>query len=158
YGKTTTVHTAAAAQKAAGRQVVAVASTNQAVHELRNVGLQASTIARLRLDLQHALLSPGTVLVIDEISQVATADAAWLLDTLAATPGGQLWLLGDSRQTGPVRAGGLAHEIERLAAQERIPAASLVVNRRQQDPAEQEALERLRAGDAASSQALRADH
>src|SRR5207237_8708701 len=48
YGKTTTIHTAAAAQHAAGRTVVAVASTNQAVHELRGVGLQASTIARLR--------------------------------------------------------------------------------------------------------------
>ena len=55
------------------------------------------------------------MLIVDEMSQVATADAAWLLDTVAAVPGGQLWLLGDSHQTGPVAAGGLAHEIERLA-------------------------------------------
>src|SRR5207302_2075661 len=61
-------------------------------------------------------------------------------------------------QTGPVRAGGLAHEIERLAAEDRIPTASLVVNRRQQDPAEREALARFRADDPAGSQALRAEH
>jgi ATP-dependent exoDNAse (exonuclease V) alpha subunit len=106
YGKTTTVQVAAAVQQAAGRPVVAVAPTNQAVHELRAVGLTASTIARLRIDLQHDRLPPGTVLVVDEISQVATADAVWLLDTAANVPGGELWLLGDSRQTGPVRAGG----------------------------------------------------
>src|SRR5439155_9470201 len=79
YGKTTAVQTAAAAQQAAGRPVVAVASTNQAVLELHNVGLEASTIARLRLDLQHDQLPAGAVLIVDEISQVATTDAAWIL-------------------------------------------------------------------------------
>src|SRR5439155_24601566 len=79
YGKTTAVQTAAAAQEAAGRAVVAVASTNQAVLELHNVGLEASTIARLRLDLPHDQLPAGAVLIVDEISQVATTDAAWIL-------------------------------------------------------------------------------
>src|SRR5207302_92457 len=100
----------------------------------------------------------GAVLIVDEISQVATADAAWLLDIATSIPGGQLWLLGDSRQTGPVRAGGLAYEIERLAAHGVIPAATLTANRRQHHPAEREALDRFRAGDPDGSQSLRAEH
>ena len=36
--------------------------------------------------------------MVDEISQVGTRDAAALLDALAATPGAQLWCVGDVRQ------------------------------------------------------------
>src|SRR5947209_8464025 len=56
FGKTTMVHAAAAAQRAAGRPVLGLATTNKAVAELRDVGLPAMTLARLRMELEeHAL-------------------------------------------------------------------------------------------------------
>src|SRR5205807_10354131 len=135
------------------RRVVGVATTNQAVNQLRDVGVEAVTLARLRIDLQHNGLAAGTVLVLDEVSQVATADAAWLLDVANATPGCRLWCLGDPNQAGPVRAGGLAAELARLT-REGVPAEVLTKNRRQIEPAERHALEPFRAGDVADSQAL----
>ncbi len=53
YGKTTMLHTAAQAATADGRLVVAVATTAKAVAELAGVGLDARTIARLRIDLTN---------------------------------------------------------------------------------------------------------
>ncbi|MDP9389693.1 MAG: relaxase domain-containing protein, partial [Actinomycetota bacterium] len=154
FGKTTTVHAAAAGCAAAGRPVLGVATTNQAVGGLRSVGLEAQTIARLRLELAGRL-APGTVVVLDEVSQVSTRDAATVLAAVAATPGAQLWCLGDPRQSQAVGAGGLAAEVARLGAESAIPAPVLVVNRRQRHVADQAALAELRAGRAEASQALR---
>jgi hypothetical protein len=67
-------------------------------------------------------------------------------------------VLGDPRQSQPVGAGGVADHIERLANEDLIPSARLTVNRRQFDPADQEALGLLRRGDAAGSQQLRTEH
>lgn len=50
HGKTAMTAAAAAAATAAGHDVVVLASTNKAVNELRAAGLDASTIARFRLD------------------------------------------------------------------------------------------------------------
>jgi conjugative relaxase-like TrwC/TraI family protein len=157
FGKTTTLHAAAAAQAAAGRHVVGLAATNRAVAELRDVGLEAMTLARFRLDAAEAGLPPGLILVLDETSQVATRDVAWLLDAIEAVPGVQLWCVGDHHQARAVRAGGLAHELDRLAAHGAVPCAVLAVNRRQRDPAERAALAAFRAGDVAESQAIRTE-
>ena len=46
FGKTTALHAAASAQLDAGRHVIALAPTHQAVAELRAAGLDAHTIAR----------------------------------------------------------------------------------------------------------------
>ncbi len=105
HGKTTAVHAAAAAQIAAGRHVLGLATTNKAVEGLREVGLEAMTIARLRGQLRDGGLEPGVVLVVDEVSQVSTRDAAAILDAVAVTSGAGVWFLGDPRQTGPVAAG-----------------------------------------------------
>jgi conjugative relaxase-like TrwC/TraI family protein len=156
FGKTTAVHAAAVAATHAGLPVVGLAATNQAAGELRHAGISAMTIARFSLD--GARLAPGTVVVLDEASQVATTDAEVLLAAVEATPGARLWCLGDPHQAQPVRAGGLGSEIARLGAQGRIPAPALTVNRRQQDPAEQNALTRYRSGLVATSQAIRRDH
>lgn len=158
FGKTTAVHAAAAACGAAGRPVLGVATTNQAVGGLRSVGLEAVTIARLRLDLANRPLSPGTVVILDEVSQVATRDAAAVLEAVVATPRGQLWCLGDPRQSQAVGAGGLAAEISRLGTEGAIVAPALVVNRRQRDALDREALAELRAGNAPASQAIRTEH
>ncbi|MFN2503844.1 MAG: AAA family ATPase [Acidimicrobiales bacterium] len=158
FGKTTAVHAGAVAAAAAGRPVLGVATTNQAVGELRAVGIEAVTIARLGIDLDAGrCLRPGTVVVLDEASQTSTADAEIVLGAVASTPGAQLWALGDVRQAQAVRAGGLAAEIERLGSDSAIPAPVLTENRRQLDPTEREALAAYRQGDVAGSQAIRSE-
>jgi conjugative relaxase-like TrwC/TraI family protein len=158
HGKTTALHAAVTAAQQSGRDVVVVAPTHKAVGELRTAGLDAETIARARTRLGDRPLEPGTILVIDEVSQVGTRDAAALLDALADTPGAQLWCVGDVRQAQSVAAGGLAVELERLATHGEIPSAGLTGNRRQQHVAEQQALTLFRAGDVDASQTIRAEH
>ncbi|MBW3575718.1 MAG: relaxase domain-containing protein [Actinobacteria bacterium] len=157
FGKTTAVHAAASACTAAGRPVLGVATTNQAVAGLRSVGLEAMTLARLRIELDARPLAPGTVVVLDEVSQVATRDAAAVLEAVVATPGAQLWCLGDPRQSQAVGAGGLAAELARLGAEGAIVAPALVVNRRQRHVEDQRALAELRAGHASASQVIRTE-
>jgi hypothetical protein len=130
-----------------------LATTNQAVGELRHVGLEASTVARFALD--GCPLQPDSAVIVDELSQLPTVEADLILSALAACEEGQLWLVGDPVQTQPVRAGGLASLIASLAEEGRIPSATLTVNRRQVDPAEREALSRFRDGEVSTSQQLR---
>jgi len=158
YGKTTMLHTASQAATAGGRPVLAVATTAKAVAELAGAGLDARTIARLRIDLADGPLAPGTVVVLDEVSQTPTHEVEAVLAAVDACPGGSLWVLGDPRQSQPVGAGGVAALIERLAAGGSVPSARLTVNRRQVDSGDREALGLLRQGDAAGSQALRTEH
>ncbi|HTW10614.1 MAG TPA: MobF family relaxase [Acidimicrobiales bacterium] len=158
YGKTTMLHTAAQAATAGGRPVLAVATTAKAVAELAGAGLDARTIARLRIDLADGPLAAGTVVVLDEVSQTPTHEFEAVLAGVDACPGGSLWVLGDPRQSQPVGAGGVAAHIEALAADGSVPAARLTVNRRQVDSVDREALGLLRQGDAAGSQALRTEH
>ena len=68
YGKTTMLHTAARAAAADGRPVVAVATTAKAVAELAGAGLDAKTVARLRIELSNGPLAAGTVVVLDKNS------------------------------------------------------------------------------------------
>jgi conjugative relaxase-like TrwC/TraI family protein len=155
YGKTTMLHAAARAAAADGRPVVAVATTARAVAELAGAGLDAKTIARLRIELSDGPLAAGTVVVLDEISQTPTAEVEAVLAAVDACPGGSIWVLGDPRQSQPVGAGGAADHIDRLATAGRIPSARLTVNRRQVDATDRAALDLLRRGDPAGSQALR---
>lgn len=157
YGKTTMLHTAAQAAIADGRPVVAVATTAKAVAELQGAGLDARTIARLRIDLTNGPLAAGTVVVLDEISQTPTREVEAVLAAVDACPGASIWILGDPRQSQPVGAGGMADHIETLAASGRIPSARLTINRRQRDPADRHALALLRQGDVTGSQQLRAE-
>jgi conjugative relaxase-like TrwC/TraI family protein len=158
HGKTAMVHAAARAALADGRAVVAVATTAKAVAELSETGLGATTIARFRLQLAVAPLAPGTVVVLDEISQTSTRDAHAVLAAVEACPGAQLWVLGDARQSPSVKAGGIAAEFEARLAAGVMSGATLSENRRQLDPVDRLALELLRAGNPASSQELRAAH
>jgi conjugative relaxase-like TrwC/TraI family protein len=155
HGKTAMVHAAAHAAWADGRPVIAVATTAKAVAELVDAGLPASTIARLRLELERGPLAAGTVVVLDEVSQTSTCDAHTVLEAVAACPGGQLWVLGDSRQAPSVKAGGIAAELDARVTAGAIPAATLTVNRRQVDPIDRHALGLLRAGSPVASQRLR---
>ena len=136
---------------------MAVATTAKAVAELAGAGLDAKTIARLRIDLSNGPLAAGTVVVLDEISQTPTDQVEAVLAAVDACPGGSLWVLGDPRQSQPVGAGGAAAHIEALANAGAIASARLTVNRRQVDPADREALGLLRRGDPAASQSLRSE-
>ena len=90
--------------------MIAVATTAKAVAELSGAGLDARTIARLRLDLGDGPLAAGTVVVLDEISQTPTGEVEAVLAAVDACPGGSLWVLGDPRQSQPVGAGGIADQ------------------------------------------------
>jgi hypothetical protein len=158
YGKTTMLRSAAQAAASEGRPALAVATTAKAVAELAGAGLDAHTIARLRVDLADGPLAAGTVVVLDEISQTPTGEVEAVLAAVDACPDGSLWVLGDPRQSQPVGAGGIADHLDRLATGGQIPVARLTVNRRQVDPADREALDMLRHGHASGSQALRAGH
>ena len=157
YGKTTMLHTAARAATTDGRPVVAVATTAKAVAELAGTGLDARTIARLRVDLTNGPLAAGTVVVLDEISQTPTREVEAVLAAVDACPGGNIWIFGDPRQSQPVGPGGMADHIETLATSGRIPSAQLTVNRRQVDPTDRQALSLLRQGEVAGSQQLRVE-
>jgi conjugative relaxase-like TrwC/TraI family protein len=153
HGKTALTATATTAAHIDGRPVVALAATNKAVGELRAAGVDAMTIARFRHDGAH--LAAGSVVVVDEVSQVATRDAHVILDAVRATPGAMLWCLGDDRQGQPVPPGGLAAELASQAKRLEVESAELTVNRRQRDLAEQHALTVFRSGDVAESQTIR---
>jgi conjugative relaxase-like TrwC/TraI family protein len=153
HGKTALTVAAASIVEGDGRSVVALATTNKAVAELRTAGLDASTIARWRLD--GAQVAPGAVVVLDEVSQVSTRDAHALCAAVVATPFATLWCLGDDGQGRSVAPGGLAAELARLADAREVAAASLTTNRRQRDPIEREALVAYRSGHLADSQAIR---
>ena len=153
YGKTTMLHAGAEAARRSGRPVVALATTNQAVAELQEAGLDAQTVARFALD--GCLLPEDSVVVVDELSQLPTTEADLVLSAVAGCQRGQLWLIGDPLQAQPVRAAGLAPLIASLAERGRIPSATLTTNRRQADEIERRALVAYRDGDIAASQQLR---
>jgi conjugative relaxase-like TrwC/TraI family protein len=156
FGKTIAIHAAAVAATASGHPVVGLAATNQAAGELRQAGVPAMTIARFALD--GATLPAGAVVILDEISQVATADAEIVLAAVTGTPGALLWCLGDPHQAQSVRAGGIGTELTRLGDQGHIPSPQLTTNRRQLESAEREALAHYRTGRIALSQAIRTRH
>lgn len=153
HGKTALTTTAAGIAGQHGRHVVAMAATNKAVAELQAAGLTASTIAHWRLD--GAPLPDAAVVVLDEVSQVSTRDAAAILNAVTNAPDAQLWCLGDEDQGRSVKPGGLAAELARLDQAGEVAAAELTVNRRQIDPDEQVALATYRTGRLAESQDIR---
>jgi conjugative relaxase-like TrwC/TraI family protein len=158
FGKTTALHAAATAQHHSGRDVIVLATTHKAVGELRAVGLDAQTIAGFLTHLEDEPIPAGTTVIVDEVSQLGTRQAATLLHFVARCPGVQLWCVGDAQQAQSVAAGGLITQLEQLARQGVIQAETLTENRRQQHPAERDALAHLRAGDVNASQQLRAAH
>ena len=153
YGKTTTLATAVDAARRSGQPIRAVSTTNQAVSQLRQAGIPATTVARF--GLEHADLPAGCVVIVDEFSQLSTRDAGVVLAAAAGRPGGQMWLVGDPLQAQPVGAGGLACWLSEQLRQQRVPVAELTVNRRQADPVERHALDHFRQGDIDASQQLR---
>jgi hypothetical protein len=97
------------------------------------------------------------VVVLDEISQTPTDQVQAVLAAVDACPGGQVWVLGDARQSQPVGPGGAADHLESLADAGVIPSARLTVNRRQVDACDRRALDLLRRGKPVESQQVRTE-
>ena len=113
-GKTFAIVAAAEGWAQAGYELRAVAPTWRAANVLRAEGLEASSVARLLAQVEGgdggeadaSLLSPHTVLLVDEAGMVGSADLAALIDAADAAQA-KLVLVGDHQQLGEIDAGGL---------------------------------------------------
>jgi hypothetical protein len=132
-----------------GRRVIGLATATNAARVLQNEGLAEScNIAEFlgKIEGSDELRRPvplhqNDVLVLDEASQLATADLA-MVQEAARVAGARLILVGDTEQLGAVEAGGMF----RLLARE-VPCAELHEVRRFHAAWEAGASVRLRAGD-----------
>ena len=135
-----------------GRRVIGLTTSTNAARVLTHEGLAESyNIAQFlgKTEGSDELRRPvplhrDDVLVLDEASQLATADLA-LLQEAARQAGARVIATGDTAQLGAVEAGGMF----RLLAQE-VPAAELHEVRRFDAVWERQASVRLRDGDLAA--------
>jgi len=142
-GKTFALDAARGAWEAEGLRVYGCALSARAATELQDqTGIDATTIARLQLDLERGYRLPeGGVLVVDEAGMVGTRQLA-LLSEHAAACRTKLVLIGDDHQLPELTAGGaFAGLANRLGANE------LREVRRQQHGWDRDALTALRQGD-----------
>ena len=135
-----------------GRRVIGLTTSTNAARVLAHEGLAESyNIAEFlgKIEGSDQLrrsvpLHENDVLVLDEASQLSTADLAMITEA-ARQAGARVTATGDTQQLGAVDAGGMF----RLLAQE-VPAAQLHEVRRFDAPWEREASVRLRDGDLAA--------
>jgi conjugative relaxase-like TrwC/TraI family protein len=141
-GKTTATHAVGRVLAEAGIPVLGAAPSGVAAEKLQDeTGIPSTTLHRL-LDEARADggLPTGAVLLVDEAGMAETRVLAPVLD-LVEEAGGKAVLIGDPQQLPAVGAGGL---LAGIVARE--GAILLTENRRQHDPLERDALERVRAG------------
>ena len=131
----------------AGYSVVGTATSGQAA---RTLGVDAnlaesSTLASLLWRLAHnqTHLTPRTVVILDEVGMTDDVDLLRLLAG-ADSAGAKVVMVGDDRQLGAVGPGG---SLGALVDRHEPGVWVLDENVRQVDPAEQCALDELRAGD-----------
>jgi conjugative relaxase-like TrwC/TraI family protein len=164
-GKSHALAAARQAWRASGTPVLGAAVAARAAIALSEAaGMPAMTVARLLTELQRtgqragqatgqgagqpggqdlgqsSGLPRGAVLVVDEAGMLGTRDLARLL-AAAEHAQGKLVLVGDHRQLPELAAGGAFRALAR-----RLDPAVLRQNRRQVEPWERDALDRLRAG------------
>jgi len=142
-GKTYALEAARDAWEASGHRVIGCALSARAAVELESqAGIDSTTIARLKLDLDRGYgLAAHNVLVVDEAGMVGTRALAELSANADAV-GAKLVLVGDDRQLPEIDAGGAFRGIA-----ERIGALELHETRRQRYEWDREALSALRDGD-----------
>ena len=134
-----------------GRRVIGLTTSTNAARVLQHEGLAESyNIAEFlgKIEGSDKLrrpvpLHPDDVLVLDEASQLATADLA-MIEEAARQAGARIIATGDVAQLGAVEAGGMF----RLLAQE-VPAVELHEVRRFDAAWERQASIQLRSGDLA---------
>ena len=141
-GKTTATHAVGHVFAEAGISVLGAAPSGVAAEKLQDeTGIPSTTLHRLIDDARaDGGLPHGVVLLVDEAGMAETRVLAPVLD-LVERAGGKAVLIGDPQQLPAVGAGGL---MAGIVARE--GAILLTENRRQHDPLERDALERVRAG------------
>jgi DNA primase catalytic core len=151
-GKTTTMSLLAEAWTNAGGQVIGLAPSAQAAHELgQAITGHTDTLAKLTWTLANAPsaewprwvrdIGPATLVIVDEAGQAATPALA-AAARYVTERGGVVRLIGDDQQLAAVGAGGILRDIEH-----RYGATTLSEVRRFQDPAEAAATLAVREGD-----------
>jgi hypothetical protein len=144
-GKTHAIGAYAEAARAAGHNVIGVATSATAARRLGEElsGGWSGTIAMMRhqLTTYDMSLPDSTVVVVDEASMVSTRDLAWLVEQ-AEQIDGKLVLVGDPKQLPSIDSGGLFHQIVANGHGVVIDLASL--NQRQTIDIDRQALNQLR--------------
>lgn len=151
-GKTTTMSVLADAWTTGGGQVIGLAPSAQAAHELAQaITGHTDTLAKLTWTLAHwspaewprwiREIGPASMVIIDEAGQAATPDLAAAVRYVAER-GGVVRLVGDDQQLAAVGAGGILRDI-----QHQYGASTLSEVRRFDDPAEAAATLAVREGD-----------
>jgi len=156
-GKTTTFDGVRLAFEADGYTVIGTATSGQAARTLgRDAHIDSSTLASLlwRIDHRQVSLDPDTVVILDEAGMTDDPDLLRLL-TAAENAGAKVVMVGDDRQLGAVGPGG---GLGALAERHQPGVWILDENVRQADPTERDALEELRAGNAALAVGWMAAH
>lgn len=140
-GKTATLQEIQRGLAEAGRDVVAVAPTRSAVHELQTVGFsRATTIAHLLRHPEDQAHLRGSVLMVDEAGMVSARQMTALLD-LAERQGARVVFSGDTRQLQSVEAGDALRILERESA---LRSVSLTQVQRQTSETYRQAIDTLR--------------
>ncbi|WP_193604852.1 MobF family relaxase [Nocardioides dongkuii] len=159
-GKTTCMQALAKVWTDDGGQVLGLAPSAAAAHQLRDslspekksspdCRIVCETLAKLAWALQHPDGEPGwmstidetTIVIVDEAAMAGTLELATVIDHVVAR-GGTVRLVGDDRQLASVAAGGIVRDIV-----DRYGSASLTEPRRFTDPVEGAATLALRDGD-----------
>jgi len=152
-GKTHTLGALRVAYERAGWTVVGLAPSARAARELEaGASIKATTIARHLVEQRS--VDSRSVIVVDEAGMAGTRDLAQVIDQATAA-GAKVILVGDHHQLPEVAAGGTFRAAIDLLA-DRV--AEVHVNRRQQEPWEQAALDQLRNGDVPTAFAAYRDH
>ena len=152
-GKTTTMSVLADAWTEGGGQVIGLAPSAQAAHELgQAITGHTDTLAKLTWTLANESsaewprwireIGPSSMVIIDEAGQAATTELAAAVRYVAER-GGVVRLIGDDQQLAAVGAGGILRDI-----QQQYGASTLSEVRRFDDPAEAAATLAVREGDA----------
>ena len=152
-GKTTTMSVLADAWTEGGGQVIGLAPSAQAAHELgQAITGHTDTLAKLTWTLANESsaewprwireIGPKSMVIIDEAGQAATTELAAAVRYVAER-GGVVRLIGDDQQLAAVGAGGVLRDI-----QQEYGASTLSEVRRFHDPAEAAATLAVREGDA----------
>jgi DNA primase catalytic core len=154
-GKTTTMSVLADAWTEADGQVIGLAPSAQAAHELgQAITGHTDTLAKLTWSLANEPsaawprwirdIGPQSLVIVDEAGQAATTELAAAV-RFVADRGGVVRLVGDDQQLSAVGAGGVLRDI-----QQQYGASTLSEVRRFHDPAEAAATLAVREGDAAA--------
>ena len=149
-GKTHTCAAAAAVWSSAGFTVIGAAVKGEAARLLgKEARIDSETVAKRLSQLRRGELhlDPRTVLVVDESSTLSDDDLDALFSATQSA-GCALRLVGDPAQHRSVAAGGMwAHLVTRWASN----TPELTESRRLSDPADIQAAEAVRRGDAATA-------